>query len=81
MSFHELGIIHIAIILASFMVTSYCYSRIRALQHNIAAAKSSGLEYVVVPFYAFGTFWAIMQPIIIPLLKLLPPTWTKCWLS
>ena len=80
MSFHELVTVHIAIVLASFILTSYCYSRFRALQNNIFEAKLSGFKYVVVPFYAFGTCWAVLQPIFVPLLKLLPFAWTKCWL-
>lgn len=42
------------------------------LRRNIAAAKATGLSYVVVPWNGLNIPWLILRPIILPYLKRLP---------
>ena len=67
----------------------YVYSQIRALRRNIAAAKSSGFPYVVVPLIFASTPWELPQRsrALLPLQILfflvadrLPESWTRRWL-
>jgi hypothetical protein len=52
-----------------------------ALAKNIAAAKQTGLPYVVIPWYNFSTAWMILQMFFLPLLKKLPTSMTHPWLQ
>ena len=72
---------HATIIAASFVVALWCYSRIRSLYSNIAAARSTGFVYFVLPFSIFDAHWEVLQPFILPLLSLLPNRWTERWFS
>lgn len=58
----------------------YVYKQIRALQRNIAAAKQSGLPYVLSPVYFQQIWWVILQELFLPVLRLLPVSWTESWL-
>lgn len=49
----------------------------RALAKNIAAAKQTGLPYVVTPFYHFNPWWLILHPLLLPFLRRLPKSWTE----
>ena len=54
--------------------------QIQGLRHNIREAKASGFEYLVFPFFVLSTPWILLQPFLVPLLDLLPRTWTQRWL-
>ena len=78
-SLHGLSYHHVAFLAVSFLIGFYCYSQIRSLYSNIVAAKSTGFKYIVLPFHILGARWIVLQDLIIPLLHLLPQSWTKCW--
>ena len=46
---------------------------------NLAAAKQSGLPYVIVPFYFVNRTWHLSQIIVVPLVRKLPRSWTDPW--
>lgn len=78
---HSLNVNHVTIIAAGFVAVFYCYSRFRSLHSNIAAAKSTGFDYVVLPFHMLGAPWMVLQDLIIPSLQLLPRRWTERWFA
>ncbi|KAF4625080.1 hypothetical protein G7Y89_g13089 [Cudoniella acicularis] len=63
------------------IVAYFVYSNISGLLKNIAAAKRSGLPYVITPIRTFNTAWHITHVLFIPLLERLPSAWTKKWLD
>lgn len=67
----------IALILA---VALFCYFQVEQIRRNIEAAKSSGINFVVLPFHIFSTPWAIIQAVFLPLIVRLPESWTESWL-
>ena len=77
----SLNVGHAIAVAGSFIAVFYCYSRVRSLQSNIAAAKSTGFKYVVFPFYVFGDPWIALQGFVVPLLQLLPRSWTERWFA
>ena len=48
---------------------------------NIAAAKKSGIPYVIVPFYQQNRLWQLSQAFIAPVLRKFPSSWTESWLD
>ena len=46
---------------------------------NLAAAKKSGIPYLVVPFYQPNRLWQLSQIFIVPLVRKLPSSWTEPW--
>ena len=48
---------------------------------NLAAAKKSGIPYVIVPFYQQNTLWQLSQGFIAPVLRKFPSSWTEPWLE
>lgn len=61
-------------------ITLFWYFRLQRICRNIKEAKSSGLKYVILPFFIFSTTWAIIQALFLPLLDRLPESWTESWL-
>lgn len=61
-------------------VALFWYFRVQQICGNIEEAKSSGLKFVVLPFFIFSTPWAITQAVFLPLLDRLPESWTESWL-
>ncbi|KAM3075205.1 hypothetical protein ACMFMG_007345 [Clarireedia jacksonii] len=57
------------------------YSNISSLRRNIAAAKRSGLPYVVAPINVYNPLWLLTRHKWVPLLKKLPESWTSNWLD
>jgi hypothetical protein len=50
------------------------------LRQNYVAAKLSNLPCVILPVYMFSVpGWLITQPLLTPLLKILPSSWTSQW--
>ncbi|EHA18942.1 hypothetical protein ASPNIDRAFT_54126 [Aspergillus niger ATCC 1015] len=47
---------------------------------NVREARSTGLPYVILPCSLLGAPWLLSQPVVLPLLKALPRTWTSKWL-
>ncbi|MCJ1245731.1 hypothetical protein MMC30_002935 [Trapelia coarctata] len=59
--------------------TLFLWFQIQGLRRNIAKAKSSGFEYVVLPFHMLSIPWALTRHILLPLLDWLPTSWTEQW--
>lgn len=53
----------------------------RKLSANIAAAKQSGLPYVVAPLYTFSRTWMITHALWLPFFRALPTAWTEPFLT
>lgn len=71
---------NVALNAAGIVVVYYYCSRIRSLYFNIAAAKSTGFDYIILPFHIFGVPWIASQDLFLPLIRLLPSRWTQRWL-
>ena len=78
-SLHSLSISHVSFLAVISLIFIYCYTWIRSLCSNIITAKSIGFKYIVLPFHPLGTPWIVLQDLIIPLLHLLPHSWTERW--
>ncbi|KAF2195514.1 cytochrome P450 monooxygenase-like protein [Zopfia rhizophila CBS 207.26] len=64
-----------AIIVAVYLVHNY-----RSLARNIAAAKSSGLPIIILPWNVYSMLWLATYPIWLPLLRnLIPSSWRGLW--
>ena len=48
---------------------------------NLAAAKKSGIPYVILPFYQQNRLWQLSQAFVAPILRKLPSSWTEPWLE
>ncbi|TVY78334.1 Cytochrome P450 4c21 [Lachnellula suecica] len=57
------------------------YTNVSSLLKNIAAAKRSGLPYIVVPFNIYNMAWLVTHELWLPLIKRLPTAWTAGWLD
>jgi hypothetical protein len=58
----------------------YFFNYYRCFVRNLAAAKQSGLPYVVSPVYGFNRFWLVTHKLWFLLLHRLPNSWTDSWL-
>ncbi|GKZ27117.1 hypothetical protein AbraIFM66951_004165 [Aspergillus brasiliensis] len=47
---------------------------------NVREARSIGLPYVILPCSLLGAPWLLSQPVLLPLLRALPRSWTARWL-
>lgn len=63
------------------LIGVYSFNYYRCYTRNLAAAKQSGLPYVVAPVYSFNRFWLVTHRLWLPLLKKLPTAWTDPWLQ
>ena len=57
----------------------YAFKLYRQFAINLAAAKKSGIPYVIVPFYQQNRLFQISQGLLVPILRKLPITWTQPW--
>lgn len=57
------------------------FTSIKGLRSNIAAARQTGLPYVVAPCSPFNLLWQIPCNIWTPLIKLLPKSYWESWLE
>ena len=46
---------------------------------NLAAAKKSGIPYVIIPFYQVNRLYQLSQIFVVPLVRLLPASWVGIW--
>jgi hypothetical protein len=53
----------------------------RIFTRNLAAAKSSGIPYVIVPIYLYSLTWGVLQKPVAPYLRMLPSCLTDPWLD
>ncbi|KAI4715343.1 cytochrome P450 [Aureobasidium sp. EXF-10727] len=63
------------------LISVYAFNYYRCYTRNLAAAKSSGLPYIVAPVYVFNRFWLVTHKLWLPLLEKLPKSWTDPWLQ
>lgn len=67
---------------AAGLLIAYVANTIRSLYINIAAAKRSGIPYIICPVYAFNGFWLLTHPIWLYLIeRVLPKRWQGDWLE
>jgi hypothetical protein len=63
------------------LVVAYAVHNFRCFQSNLAAAKQSGLPYVVLPVWTFNRFWLVTHRLWLPIIKVLPDSWTREWIE
>lgn len=63
------------------VVIWFLVHRYRNLARNLAAAKSSGLPVIVVPWNVYSVFWLATNPIWLPFLRRLPAFCHGLWLQ
>lgn len=61
------------------LVVYYVGTQILGLRRNLAAAKQSGLPYVVVPVYQWDMVWLLSNAFVMPMIKKLPKALTHPW--
>lgn len=54
------------------LVAVYGVQTYSAFRKNLAAAKASGLPYIISPIYTFNPFWLLSHEFFLPLLRLVP---------
>lgn len=64
-------------LLVSFAL--YAFKIYTQFARNLAAAKNSGLPYVIVPFCSTNTLWQLSQIFVVPIVRKLPNSWTEPW--
>lgn len=64
-------------LLVSFAL--YAFKLYTQFTRNLAAAKKSGLPYVIVPFYSANRLWQLSQIFLVPIVRKLPSSWTEPW--
>ena len=70
----------IAVVLFALLST-WAYTTYRSFARNLAAAKASGIPYVITPVYLFSTIWLLSHRPMMRQLRKLPPSWTFPWLD
>ena len=73
--------ISIIISVTTSLVLIYAWKTYQGLSQNLAAAKSSGIPYIIVPVYLYSPAWIILQMIWISCLRMLPDRLTDPWLD
>lgn len=46
---------------------------------NLTAAKTSGIPYVIIPFYQVNRLYQLSQIFLVPIVRKLPASWTELW--
>ena len=59
----------------------FLWQKYRALVRNLAAAKASGIPYIISPIFALSPGWLYTQKIWEPFLRRLPSRWSSTWLD
>ena len=70
----------VALILSA-LIWAWIYTTYRSFARNLAAAKASGIPYVITPFFLFNTVWLLIHRPLLPHLRKLPQSWTFPWLN
>lgn len=60
-------------------VTLYALKLYTQFARNLAAAKKSGIPYVIVPFYRSNRLYQLSQLLVVPVVRKLPISWTEPW--
>lgn len=69
----------VLIIITIFLI--YFFKLYRSFSRNLAAAKSSGIPYLIVPIYLYNVIWMVIQKPCAPYLHMLPHRLTDPWLD
>ena len=64
-------------LLVSFVL--YALKVYKQFARNLAAAKKSGIPYLIVPFYSANRLWQLSQTFVVPIVRRLPSSWTEPW--
>lgn len=64
-------------LLLSFAI--YALKIYTKFSRNLAAAKKSGIPYVIIPFYQVNRLYQLSQIFLIPIVRKLPASWTEPW--
>lgn len=64
----------------AFPPIAYFLYWVHLLQRFVKEARLTGLPYVVAPFWLFSPLWAMLQPLLLPILTHLPEPWSQSWL-
>lgn len=64
-------------LLVSF--TLYALKIYTQFARNLAAAKKSGIPYVIIPFYQLNRLYQLSQLFVVPIVRKLPASWTELW--
>ena len=64
-------------LLVSF--TLYAWKIYTQFARNLAAAKKSGIPYVIIPFYQLNRLYQLSQLFVVPIVRKLPASWTEIW--
>ncbi|KAG8168501.1 hypothetical protein KVR01_001250 [Diaporthe batatas] len=67
--------------LAGAVLAYAALSCFNGLRSRIAAARRSGLPYVVTPISPFSHYWLLTFKILTPLIKTLPKSWWESWID
>ena len=60
-------------------ITLYAFKIYTRFARNLAAAKRSGIPYVIVPFYQANRLYQLSQIVLVPLVRCFPSSWTEPW--
>ena len=60
-------------------LTLYTLKLCAQFARNLAAAKKSGIPYVIVPFYQGNRLYQLSQIVVVPIVRLLPASWIGIW--
>lgn len=66
----------IVLVALGFSFLYLIFNQLYSLRKNVAAARKSGIHYIVVPVYFLERWWLIGHRLMFPVLKKLPPSWT-----
>jgi hypothetical protein len=71
--------VSLVVLLPVGLLVAYLIGYYRSLARNLAAAKRSGIPYIVLPVYTFNRAWLITHRLWLPLLEKIPGSekWTK----
>ncbi|KAI9683652.1 MAG: hypothetical protein M1829_004957 [Trizodia sp. TS-e1964] len=64
-----------------FLLAIYFFKTYWSLKKNIAAAKASGIPYIISPIFPPSRVWLVFQPLTLKYLKKLPLYLTSPWLE
>lgn len=70
----------IILIITSFLLV-YGWKVYHDFSRNLAAAKASGIPYIIVPVYLYNPAWMLSQTLWAPYLRMLPDRLTDPWLD
>ncbi len=71
-----LSTIALALLVSSLLYALKIYTQ---FARNLAAAKKSGLPYVIVPFYQLNRLYQLSQIVVVPIVRKLPSSWIDLW--